>query len=253
MDAARLITIPLSHYCEKARWMLDVSGLRYVEEPHAPVAHLRATRAVGGRSVPVLVYAGGVLYDSTDIARHAESVAAPDRRLMPEEPEARARVLALEEEFDETLGNDARLLAYWYNLHEPALARALVGRMMRLRSPVARHIVAPLFRQLIFRKYGVDSVSARAAEARVRATFAHVSELLLGRRYLVAGRFTLADLTFAALATPLLAPPEHPVIKKGSFTPPPDLAAFRDELAKTRAGQHVFSVYREHRAPASPS
>ena len=34
---ARLITIPLSHFCEKARWGLDRVALRYREEPHAPL------------------------------------------------------------------------------------------------------------------------------------------------------------------------------------------------------------------------
>ncbi len=30
----RLLTIPISHYCEKARWALDRAGLDYVEERH---------------------------------------------------------------------------------------------------------------------------------------------------------------------------------------------------------------------------
>ena len=34
--SAILITIPLSHYCEKARWALDRVALSYREEPHAP-------------------------------------------------------------------------------------------------------------------------------------------------------------------------------------------------------------------------
>jgi hypothetical protein len=32
----RFITIGLSHYCEKARWALDQSGILYKEDAHPP-------------------------------------------------------------------------------------------------------------------------------------------------------------------------------------------------------------------------
>jgi glutathione S-transferase len=34
MVRARLVTIPISHFCEKARWALDRAGIDYVEQPH---------------------------------------------------------------------------------------------------------------------------------------------------------------------------------------------------------------------------
>jgi glutathione S-transferase len=52
----RLITIPISHYCEKARWALDRAQLPYREERHVQVVHRIAARRAGGRNtVPVLV------------------------------------------------------------------------------------------------------------------------------------------------------------------------------------------------------
>src|SRR5579859_5847764 len=116
MDLARLITIPFSHYCEKARWALDATGVGYREDAHAPVVHWRATRAVGGKSVPVLVHGTAVVLDSTDIALHVDALAPPARRLLPALAGQRARVLAIEDELDETLGIDARLLVYWHFL-----------------------------------------------------------------------------------------------------------------------------------------
>lgn len=249
MDRARLITIPISHFCEKARWVLDAAGIGYREEPHAPVAHLRATRAVGGASVPLLVHGGRVLRDSTDIALYVDTLAAPERRLVPAEAEARARVLAIEDELDETIGIDARLLVYWYYLREDDRARAFVARMMGLRSALAQRIVAPLFRALIFRKYKVSDRAARLAEARVREIFARLGGPIDERGYLVGDRFTLADLTLAALSAPLLGPPEHPILGRAPQSgAPPELAALRDELSATRVGRHALRVYREHRA-----
>jgi glutathione S-transferase len=54
MPNLRLLTIPISHYCEKARWALDRLGLPYVEERHLQVFHyLRSYPLSGGPNVPV--------------------------------------------------------------------------------------------------------------------------------------------------------------------------------------------------------
>jgi glutathione S-transferase len=243
MAEARLITIPFSHYCEKARWALDATGVPYHEEAHAPVAHRFATRAVGATTVPVLVHEGGVVNDSTDIAHYADGLAQPQRRLLPEDAEARARVLALEDELDETIGKDARVVGYWALLSNGKVARAFVGQML-LRVPLTPYLVAPLFRAMIFSRYKVSEERARAAEERVRATFARLGPTVQKEGYLVGNRFTLADLTLAALSAPLLAPPEHPMTSRLSF---PGLEALRTELRDTPVGRHVLRVYKEHR------
>src|SRR5215210_2626638 len=52
----RLVAIPISHYCEKARWVLERAGLAYREEPHVEgLRRIAARLAGGGRTVPVLV------------------------------------------------------------------------------------------------------------------------------------------------------------------------------------------------------
>ena len=33
-STCELVTIPISHYCEKARWALERAGVPYVERPH---------------------------------------------------------------------------------------------------------------------------------------------------------------------------------------------------------------------------
>lgn len=85
--ALRLVTIPISHYCEKARWALEWAGLPYAEEAHLQVFHyLPAWRAGGGRTVPILVHPGGVLTDSADILRWADGQAPDERKLLPSDP-----------------------------------------------------------------------------------------------------------------------------------------------------------------------
>src|SRR5262249_57029666 len=103
----RLVTIPFSHYCEKARWALDRAGLAYVEEPHLPMmSWIAAKRAGGSRMVPVLVTPGGVVGDSTAIVAWCDAHGAAEPLLG--DPDADA----LEELFDAKLGPHARRVAY---------------------------------------------------------------------------------------------------------------------------------------------
>lgn len=66
------LTLPgISHYCEKVRWALDLSGCEYTEDMHPPGLHLFATipaTAARASMTPVLVCPdGSVHWDSTEI------------------------------------------------------------------------------------------------------------------------------------------------------------------------------------------
>lgn len=207
---ARLITIPFSHYCEKARWALDRRGIPYVEDAHLPMLHTRHTKPLGGRSVPLLVVEGPgeprVLADSTDILRYADEAGT---RGAPLYPAGEAEVEALEDRFDLVLGPHARRLGYFELLQDDAALRALVRR-----APIPsweRSLGLPLlpaFKALLRRGLGIDAGGAARSEAKVRTVFDEVEARLAdGRPYLCGERFTAADLTFAALAMPLVVPP----------------------------------------------
>src|SRR6476661_1994049 len=109
---ARLITIPFSHYCEKARWALELSGVPYDEEGHLPVFHYAATiRAGAKRTVPALIHDGKVIPDSTPIIAYAD-----EHRpgvLLPTDPALRDEALALEDAFDRQLGPATRRWMYF--------------------------------------------------------------------------------------------------------------------------------------------
>ena len=80
----RLLTIPISHYCEKARWALERAGLDYSEERHVQGVHIVVARRAGGReTVPVLIADEGVFNESEDIVRYADRHLPEERRLFP--------------------------------------------------------------------------------------------------------------------------------------------------------------------------
>ncbi|HEY3820388.1 MAG TPA: glutathione S-transferase family protein [Polyangiaceae bacterium] len=246
-----LVTIPFSHFCEKARWALDHARVAYREEGHCPGLHKRAVKLASGRagSVPVLVLDGdGVLDDSPLIMRWADARATSDRKLLPSGGRERDEALALEHHLDVDFAPHVRRFAYFHIL--PDRARALA--LMRVATPPLEHTVVrlgfPLLRRLMSRVMRVDREHAMRSRDTMRAVFDAMSlRLADGRPFLMGDRFGVADLTFAALASPLLTPPEHPVRRQTKVEPPPAMVEEAARLRETPAGLFALRMYRDHR------
>jgi glutathione S-transferase len=246
---ARLVTIPISHFCEKARWALDRAGVDYVERRHLQLIHIAAARlAGGGRTVPVFVTAAGeVLAASPDILRWADTRVEPARRLYPD-GELGAEAAAFEAWLDGQFGPDGRLWMYHETL--PVVHRldqwALAGIPRWERS--AFRVAGPLVELAMRRALGIDAAAATAALERVDRVFDDVAARLAdGRRFLLGDRFTAADLAFAALAAPMLLPGRY-----GTPLPPPEVMpdAHAREVRRLRAhpaGVFADRVYAEER------
>jgi len=63
-----LLTLPPSHFCERARWALDRQGIGYDEERLAPGAHILRLRRLGASatSLPLLIRGDGSLCQGSD-------------------------------------------------------------------------------------------------------------------------------------------------------------------------------------------
>jgi glutathione S-transferase len=249
-----LVTIPISHFCEKARWALDRAGIEFEERAHLQLIHrVAARRAGGGTTVPVLVCDAGVLAESADILEYADAHAPPDRHLYPTHPDEAAEVRALERDFDERLGPQGRLWMY----HRLKGRRDLALDYGCTGVPAWERRLMPFLYPLVAR--GIDRFlditpeTARQSEAEVRDTFDAVDRRLAdGRRYLCGEEFTAADLTFSALAAAVLMPPGYGVpLPQPDVLPPPAASVVR-ELRERPAGAHALAMFREerHRAPA---
>lgn len=244
MPAYRLITLGPSHYCEKARWALTRCRVPFREEAHVPLLHaLHTTRSGGRRTVPVLVTDSGTLADSTDILelcdRHVSGA-------LYGSGEVRRESRDLEEYFDEKLGPHTRRLAYFHVLGEKGLMleafRASGGEAAALR------IGFSAIRALMRRSMNVNAEGAARSRERSLTIFREVGARLAdGRRFLTGDRFTAADVTFAALAAPLVLPPEYgwplPPLAALSAAMQSEVRHFRD----SPAGQLVLRLYREER------
>jgi glutathione S-transferase len=244
-----LVTITLSHFCEKARWGLDRAGVAYREERHAPGFHALAVRRAGGRrGTPILATADGVIGDSTDILLWANAHAVKGRELYPDDPAARAEVLALEERFDEDLGPHVRRAIYFDLLPQ----RRLTLPLMTHGVPRHERILLPLLygklQQVMRSSMRIDAAGAQRSVERTMSVVDDVSRRLAdGRRYLAGDRFGAADITFAALLAPAACPEGYGVPLPPLADLPASTAALVRAVRDTPAGAFCLRMYREER------
>jgi glutathione S-transferase len=246
----RLITLPISHYCEKVRWALDRQGIAYREEAHAPIFHgLYTLPLTGGKSrtVPILVDENvtprRVLTDSTDCLRYlAEHFGASWLYAPPE-------AAALEDEMDRKLGPSTRRFAYFHLLPDPRTVEVLTEHTPSWEAALTRPLF-PLIRLAMRRGMRIDAEGAARSQQTLRELLHSYSERLGdGRKYLCGDSLSVADLSLATLATPVLFPTGYAKITIPPLSELP--RALREEVElqrQTRAGQLVLRLYAEERA-----
>lgn len=246
--AARLITIPFSHYCGLARWSLDLAGIAYREEGHLPgMAMLYTKRARATPTTPVLVTGEGeVRKSSIEILRYAD--ARGGLGLVPEAGQALDACERWLERFDRALGPATRRLAYGYLLddvkHSKAYLRGFAPRGERWLTGFGY----PILRGLIRRALAIDAASVERSRELIDEVFTEVEAALAdGRRYLIGDHFTAADLSFAALSAPALFP-EHPEDRMPKLDALPDalLTIIRPWRERT-AGRFASRIWADHR------
>jgi glutathione S-transferase len=245
----RLITIPPSHYCEKARWALEHAGIAYREEGHPPLLHRLATKlGKGGRSTPVLVAGDRVLPDSTDILQFIDVEHAEGWRPYPTDSQLRVESEELEEIFDTRLGPHTRRIAYYHLLqHDKLFLESVLAGVGGFERTLFK-VLSPLVKKLMRVGMRIDDEGAERSLGYVQNVFASVGELLAdGRSYLVGKIFGAADLTFAALAAPVLLPRNYGSPLPSLDEVPTELLAQIEDFRSSPAGEFALRIYRDHR------
>ncbi|MBD2177790.1 glutathione S-transferase family protein [Pseudanabaena sp. FACHB-1998] len=187
-----LLQFSTSHYCRKARLALGYKQISYQVENLTPGLHiLRVKPLSGNKTVPVLLpqqkNCPAVVADSTEIIRFLEAY-QPNPPLYLEEPLDQKEALRLEDHFDESIGTATRFVYYEF--------RAKEGKQLD-PSLMSQAVIA-----IVRSQYGINAQTAKQAAQRIADAIAMLSEFWQDG-YLVGDRFSVADLTAAALLSPL--------------------------------------------------
>jgi glutathione S-transferase len=249
----RFITIRVSHYNEKARWALDFvdedpsSPYYYTEDVHPPGFHaiesIRATKDTGSATPIVIDSKDGQIWIKSDTI-----VRTFCPQLYPNDD-----VKDMEDDLNNRLGPAVRTFAYSKLLNDqyfPELLKMTTGpecaAIENLLFPLMKNSIGSGLRKAL----QINDASVALSLATIQEIFASATKTLEKQSYLVdPNQFTAADLTFAALASPLMRPPELRAFQGRDENLPPDVMEFIRELRTTRAGQHALKMYREHRYP----
>lgn len=268
----RLITISVSHFCEKVRFALDHVEAKgdnpyyYTEDAHPPAFQAYETLKVSAQEAsitPMIVLQEEndgeqkVIYESTRILQ----------QFMPElyPEEIRSRIEEVEADLGRRLGATVRCIAYYHLLSKSNVHKyhdttvqlcADPNKVAKIESIVFDKFLEKGLAVGMKKALGIHTESYLASMEALREVFAELSEHLdqSGGEYLLdtdekSYGFTAADLTLAALAYPLVRPPEMKNWLVSMDKLPPELNELTKELQATTLGQHVLKVYRKHRVP----
>ena len=243
--------LKVSNYNEKARWALDYKGMPHVRRAVLPGNHTAvAERLTGGATstFPVLELDGKMIGDSSRIIEALEE-RRPDPPLYPADRLERERALGLEDFFDEELGPHVRLLVVHHLLGEGGLfLRTFAPDLSPPRRLVAR-ATFPALRGRLRGQFGINEATIEHAFLKIREAGRRLRAELRPSGYLCEDRFTVADLTLAALVAPALAPKQfpYPQPQRGH----PVLEPVRDALAEAGIADFCAEMYERHRGTSA--
>jgi glutathione S-transferase len=245
----RLIHFRVSHYNEKVRWVLDHKRWPHAREAVIPGFHIPRVRRLSGQNqVPVLLIDGRVLADSTQIIAELERM-RPDPPVYPADPDERKRALALEDYFDEQVGPDLRALFWWCYLQDRAACVQMATQGASRASQIAYRAALPLLAPALRHNMRIEARRIARAEDRIGSFFDRLEAEIGSDGYLVGDRFSIADLTAAAVMSALVRPPQFPYPLPQPA--PAGLVRLQQRYAEREGYRWVVDTYERHRDPSA--
>ena len=239
-----LYQFPLSHYCEKARWMLDFKDLEYSVKNLFPAAHRLMTKLrANSNTVPMLNDGQEWIGDSTEIAFYLDAKYLL-RPLVPSDPASRSQVVKIENLADKA-GVHVRRWIYADILDNPEVMNVMLDDYVYAKP--FKKVLAPLMRKGIAQLYQVTPEKAAVSLEKMLEAVHQLEQMLQnnGGRYFVGHNLSLADISVASLFAPILSVPNTPW--ESIQTRTELLQKVYDDLLERPFGQWIMRVYAEER------
>ena len=237
-----LYQFPLSHFCEKARWLLDHKELDFVAHNLVPGFHRAFARLKTGQNhLPILKDGTHWIADSTQIAHYLDD-RYPEHGLLPNRFGQREAVLQINHQAN-ILGTHVRQWVWSQmiirNNHSLDVLLGETGYLRKFEK-----YSKPVLKTLVNRSFQLEA--EKIAESQ-RAILSFAEQFKLPSRYLVAERLTLADIAVCSMFAPLLNIAGTPGELETFDSVSEQAYAFSSQLQALAVGQYVQQIYAEER------
>ncbi|WP_286728446.1 glutathione S-transferase family protein [Acinetobacter sp. UBA1297] len=242
-----LYQFPLSHFCEKARWLLDHKELDYVAHNLIPGFHRAFTQLkTGQNSLPVLKDDSYWIADSTEIALYLDET-YPEHSLLRRDPELREQALQINNVASE-LGEHVRRwgLAQALSQGDEPL-EIMLGEQGYMRQ--FEKFSKPLIKTLVTKGYQLESEKVTESKARMTELIEQLNSALIknGGRYFVGDRLGLSDIAVCSMLAPLLELGETPWENEHEENRTEDFMNYQSYLLDLHLGQYIQRIYETER------
>jgi glutathione S-transferase len=236
---------------ETSRFILAHYGTSYVERPHVFAwGSLLALRRGFSLEVPLLFGNGLRLVGPRAIVDHFDAECPRELVLVPTQQPWRTRVEADWQLFNGELAAHVAVLAYFHLLPHPDILTEPFFRGVPQSEKAMFGNCYPLLRALLSLLLRLSRGRANDALRKCRLIFDHVDRRVAdGRLHLDSGGVTLADLSLAAAAAPLLLPAGYRAPIPALETMPAEMQAIVHEMRQHPAAEFVAGIYRQHMPP----
>ena len=130
-------------------------------------------------------------------------------------------------------------------LPDPGFVVSAFASESSLTTRIAMRVAFPMISVVLRRRLRIDEGGVEVSRKKTFAALDRLERELRPSGYLVGDRFSVADLTAAALCSPLVAPPEFPCLPRGPMPEP--MARARESVAARPGVRWVLEMYRRHR------
>lgn len=242
-----LYQFPLSHYCEKARWILDYKQLDYVAHNLIPGVHRAfAQLKTGQGTLPILKDRGQWIADSTLIALYLDEN-YPEHPLLQSNQHLRDQILEINL-LATTLGEHVRRwgLAHSLSMSDESL-EIMIGEKGYLRQ--FEKFSKPILKSLMTKNYQLNEQSVQASKLEIDTIVTQLNEQLLknGGQYLIGERLGLTDIAVCSMLAPILELDATPWEKEFGTESSEEFQQYKTELLALPLGQYVARIYAQER------
>lgn len=249
MKAPLLVNLAPAVSTDVCRWCFEYWGMAHRESMHVPIFHVLALvrYKTSNSDRPVVIDGSGRYKTEAGITAHFDPLAPPERRLIPD-GELGQRVLAETNYYHKTMRLGTVQYMYWNLLkHKQLILPSFTIGTPWVEPPLAQ-LFYPLIKFALIISLKLNEANAAKGIKTVSDGFDRVESALSdGRPYLLGEQFTLADLTFAASAAPIILANGYAGHMPELEEVPQDMQSVILEFRQRPAGIFAQRMYDLHR------